>query len=110
MSDRLAQLADIVLRIEAEMRRLDIWERQPPSAAALASTLPFCYDTLQFPQWVQWVFLSRMQQIIQAGGPLPANSGIHAMVEHYCRENGLEAPTWIALFAEFDRALSDHNA
>lgn len=36
-----------------------------PSDAALASTAPFCFDTLEFHAWLEWVFLPRMQQTIE---------------------------------------------
>ena len=48
MDERRSEIAQVILGIEAEMRKAGLWESQPPSRAALASVQPFCYDTLTF--------------------------------------------------------------
>lgn len=42
---RLHALADVLLDLEAELRRLELWEDIAPSPEQLQSELPFCYDT-----------------------------------------------------------------
>lgn len=67
-SDHLAgQLADCLLRIEMELRQLQLWEQERPPEEAFASTEPFCIDTLAFTQWLQFVFLERMSVLIENG-------------------------------------------
>lgn len=68
--------------LEAEMRALDLWSAVPPSAEAMASTMPFMYDTLEFHQWLQWVFVPRLHALRDAGSPLPGNCHTHALGEH----------------------------
>ena len=51
--DRIGEMAEVVLGIEAEMRKAGLWESQPPPREALTSRQPFCYDTLNFSQWLQ---------------------------------------------------------
>ncbi|AMX03108.1 YqcC family protein [Microbulbifer thermotolerans] len=80
-----SEVAEQLLLIEAEMRRLDLWAAQPPSAEALASTEPFCVDTLTLPQWLQFIFLPRMRQLIERELPLPRQCGIAPMAEEYFR-------------------------
>ncbi len=65
--------------IERELKALSWWESVPPSARALASTEPFCLDTLSFPQWLQFVLLPRMQVLLDAGAPLPSRISIYPM-------------------------------
>jgi uncharacterized protein YqcC (DUF446 family) len=84
-SDIFSDVADRLLSIEAEMRRIGVWSGEPPSAEALASTQPFCIDTLAFTEWLQFVFLVRMKIIVEQGHGLPDVSGIAPMAEEYFR-------------------------
>lgn len=110
MAESHARAADLVLRIELELRRLDLWAAAPPSPQALRSEAPFCCDTLPLEQWLQWVFLPRMRALIEAGAALPARSGIHP----YAEESGLgrdpRAGELLALIRRFDRLIEDHGA
>lgn len=38
-------------------------------------------DTLEFAQWLQWIFLPRMKVILERDLPLPNASGILEMAE-----------------------------
>lgn len=100
----LSEIADVMLAIESELRRLELWSDERPSVEALSSPQPFCYDTLQFTQWVQWVFLPRMKQIIEQGGPLPAQSAIKPMVEEMMKD--VDAANFIGLFDRFDQLIT----
>ncbi len=104
--DRLSQAADLLLNLEAEMRRQGLWESEPPSEEAFASTLPFCCDTLSFPQWMQFVFLKRMKELIEAGAPLPTQSGIAPMAEEWFTGSDPELVHLIRLLREFDDLMS----
>lgn len=74
-------LAESLLDIEAELRRLDWWGSESPCAQSLASVEPFCVDTMAFEQWLQWVFLPRMRQLLEQADELPARSGLAEMAE-----------------------------
>lgn len=78
---QLHELADCLLAIEVELRGLGWWSAAAPSPAALQSAQPFCVDTLTFEEWLQWVFLPRMQQIIENQAALPQQSAIAEMAE-----------------------------
>lgn len=79
------QLADNLLQIEIELRRIDAWSSEAPPAEAFQSTAPFCVDTLNFTQWLQFVFIERMKVIIENKQPLPTVSGIAPMAEEHFR-------------------------
>ena len=76
------QMADLLLEIEAEMRRIDLWEDQPPAPQALQSLIPFCHDTLRFEQWLQWVFLAKMKRVLEGNEECPSSSDIAPLAEH----------------------------
>ena len=65
------------------MRRNDLWEEQAPSERRMASTQPFCCDTLHFHQWLQWQFLPRMHDILAQELDLPENSAILPYAEEF---------------------------
>lgn len=94
------QLADLLLQIEAELRHQALWEGSTPSAAALLSTTPFCADTLHFNQWLQWLFVPRMKQILEQSLPLPQQCDIHTYVEQQCHGNCEELLRLIKRFDE----------
>lgn len=75
---RLHALLD---ELEEELRQLDWWEQHAPSAQALQSQEPFCIDTLEFAQWLQWVFISRMRTLLNVGHALPNQCAIHEAAE-----------------------------
>lgn len=81
MSVTLYELAGCLLDIEAELRRLDWWSSEEPCARLLASTEPFCIDTMAFEQWLQWVFLPRMKMLLEQSEDLPQRSAITEMAE-----------------------------
>ncbi|MGP9827673.1 YqcC family protein [Ectopseudomonas khazarica] len=106
MDARVNALAEHLLLIERELRVLGWWQELAPSAAALASQEPFCVDTLTFEQWLQWIFLPRMKQLLEAGAALPSVSGIQPMAEMVYREQSGVARRLLELLGEFDRLLT----
>ena len=81
MDGRFLQIAEQLLLIERELRVQGWWETESPGEQALSSQQPFCIDTLAFEQWLQWIFLPRMKQMLEAGAALPSVSGIQPMAE-----------------------------
>ena len=79
---------------------------RPPPAAALKSTLPFCFDTLAFEQWLQWVFVPRFWTLLQQRGPLPERCGIAPMADVWFADKPVEASDLIELLRTFDQALT----
>ncbi len=82
-------LIDTLNQIEQELKTLDLWSDSSPTAAALASTQPFCIDTLSLPEWLQFVFLPRMHALIEAQHPLPQRCGIAPIAEEHFKQQPL---------------------
>ena len=57
------RVAALLIDLEGALRSRLLWDADEPSPEALASTQPFCIDTLDFPQWLQFVFLPRMRAL-----------------------------------------------
>ena len=106
MHDIPRRIADVLFELETEMRALDWWEDNKPPARALASQQPFCVDQLTFEQWLQWIFLPRMEEIIEAGQPLPGQSGIFVYAEECLRHHGSRSAHLLALLKRFDELVT----
>jgi uncharacterized protein YqcC (DUF446 family) len=107
MDERFPQVAEQLLLIERELRVLGWWSDSPPGNEVLASREPFCVDTLEFEQWLQWIFLPRMKVILEQDLPLPNASGIVEMAEMVYATRQAEVQVLQKLLAQFDRLITD---
>lgn len=103
---RLDQITDSLLQIEVELRKLGEWQSDVPPAEAFESTQPFCLDTMDFTQWLQFVFIERMKQLVEADMPLPSASGIAPMAEEHFRGRSQSGAGLIRVLVEMDTLLS----
>jgi uncharacterized protein YqcC (DUF446 family) len=99
-------LAQQLRLIEGELRQQGWWGAVPPTPEALASEQPFAVDSMSFEQWLQWLFLPRMQQLLECGGPLPSACGIQAMAEMVLQDRARQARVLLELLGEFDRLIA----
>ena len=102
----LDRVTDGLLKIEIELRELDVWQHEPLPDEAFESSQPFCLDTMEFTQWLQFVFLDRMKSLVEAGHPLPSVSGIAPMAEEHFRGRQESGDGLIQALDEMDRLLS----
>ena len=104
MRDRLGGL---LKALETELRAQERWEEQAPPPQALASTQPFAVDTLSFDQWLQWIFLPRMNELLVLQLPLPGNSAIAPMAEEVYDTTDLGAARIIMVLTDIDLLLCE---
>lgn len=104
--DKYSEVADSLLRIEIELRRLSAWSEMPPPAEALQSVQPFCIDTLEFVEWLQFIFLPRMKALIERGQVLPSVSGMAPMAEEYFQDKSWSGEFLIRELQVVDQLLS----
>lgn len=101
------EIATMLLEVEADLRRLQLWQDEWPSEEALASTQPFCVDTMTLPQWLQFVFLPRMRYLVEAEMPLPQKCGIAPMAEEFFRGSELGVAGLIKTLEHIDSRLGE---
>jgi uncharacterized protein YqcC (DUF446 family) len=99
-------VAELLIDIEAQLRQLGLWEREPPPPQALASDQPFSVDTLTLPQWLQFIFLPTLYRLLAEGQPLPGRCGIAPMAQEYFRGLALASATLEQTLLKMDRILS----
>ena len=104
------QVHALLIDVEAHLRQMGLWESEPPSAAALASTQPFCIDTMGFEQWLQFIFLPTMYRLLEAGESLPTECAIAPMAEEYFRGTELPTQPLERTLAAVDRVLTGGTA
>lgn len=108
MSDINTLLRQQLQQLETELRAASLWSAQPPSEAAMASTMPFMYDTLQIEEWLQWVFVPRLHALLDANAGLPGSCSVHPLAEHEWTNrlpNGTHGAA-LKLLAEIDATLT----
>lgn len=104
--NQLVQASQLVAELKLAMQKESIWLDMRPSAEAFASKEPFCIDTMTFAQWLQFVFVERMQALIDAKATLPTNASITPLAEEYFKLNGIKAPQVIETLSQLDRLMS----
>ena len=95
MNHLLNELSDV-------LKAHKLWSNTPPNEHAFTSTAPFCYDTMRFEQWLQFVFIVRMKQVIAAQQPLPIGANITPMAEQMLGDY----PEVIDVIKKIDKALN----
>ncbi|WP_371372820.1 YqcC family protein [Thalassotalea aquiviva] len=92
--------------LEQELKNLGLWQQEGIDEDLLQSTQPFCIDTLSFEQWLQFVFLTKMHQMIEANQALPNNIAICPMAEESFKSLGQNASDLINIIGDIDQCLS----
>lgn len=62
--------------IEALLREQGQWRAIAPDASVFESTQPFCMDTLEPFEWLQWVLIPRMHALLDGHHPLPGSFAV----------------------------------
>ena len=91
------QLAALLNSLEVELRVQGRWERQSPPDEALRSTQPFAFDSLGFDQWLQWIFVARLNHLLVHQLPLPGRCAVRPMAEEVYAPDDAAAARLIAI-------------
>ena len=104
MDERAPAVAALVKRIEAELKVIGYWQSTPPPPAAFTNMGPFGINTLTFVQWLQFVLIPRVRELIASASPFPASSSVASQA---IRELDADpaAPTLVSLLVEFDELI-----
>jgi len=98
-------LEQLIISIETEMRRLELWGSVSPPSHAMRSNTPFCADTLDCEEWMQWIFLPRLRRI-QSGSLRPRfRSNVAAYCEECFSVRGIRAEALLRLVRQCDEIL-----
>lgn len=108
MPDRAEAVLLLLQDVEREMRGLGLWSDEAPEPERLASKMPFCYDTLPFPEWLQWVFLPKLRVMLELHQALPHKCNIAPLADEWFKAQGIQqdARKLQEVIRDLDRLLS----
>jgi len=104
--DELSLLLDL---LERELRAQGRWEDEAPAPEALRSSEPFAVDTLTFDQWLQWILLPRMHELLVRQLPLPADCAILPMAEEVYDTHDPACARILSIIGQIDALLTAHE-
>ncbi|MGB5447152.1 MAG: YqcC family protein [Psychromonas sp.] len=81
--DKHRLLLPLLQQLENEIRHIGLWQEVKPSQQALASRAPFAIDSMNFVQWLQFIFLNKMGELVRFSQPLPESMLILPMATEY---------------------------
>lgn len=98
------QQVQVLLReLKTSMQSVELWDSTTPASSAFESNLPFCCDTMYFHEWLQYVFVPKMQVIVEQREPLPGSMVLLPMAEEMLpvQKNMLEVMVVLKQIDEF---------
>jgi antitoxin component YwqK of YwqJK toxin-antitoxin module/uncharacterized protein YqcC (DUF446 family) len=103
----MASYKEVFLKIneiEAELKRLNRWQSEPLPDSAYEDMGPFGMNSISPEQWIQFVLIPRVEEIIASRGEFPKESqvGVWAL-QNLAHDN--EADRLCALLGEFDELI-----
>jgi uncharacterized protein YqcC (DUF446 family) len=90
-----------IAAIETEMKRIGFWQAEPLGPAQYNFQRAFAMDTMAFSQWLQFIFIPRVNEIIASEGQFPEQSMVGAQAVREF-DSYPEASDLIRLLSEFD--------
>jgi len=93
-----------------QLAHANLYSEQPPTTAQLASSEPFAVDTMRFEQWLQFVFVPKLRQMIEESQALPKAIAILPMAEQTFFARNIDAPMVLSTLAKIDALLSGQHA
>ncbi len=103
------RITTLLIDLEIALQQAQRWTEEPPSPQAMASTEPFCIDTLDFDQWLQFVFLPRMRNVIDHRLHLPEKCEVAVMAETVWPNDRGFLPV-IALLRALDECVNNRKS
>ncbi|HEY6333758.1 MAG TPA: YqcC family protein [Blastocatellia bacterium] len=91
--------------IEQEMRRVGLWQDQPLAPDKYNFKKAFGMDTMAYSQWLQFIFIPRVREIIATEGQFPTSSSVGAQAIREF-DTQPDSERLVTLLYEFDRSIN----
>lgn len=85
--DARLKVEQVLKELQDELNRLGYWKGQLENPERTNSNEPFCADTLEFTEWLQWVFIPRMRTVIRNDMQLPFRCDVTPRMEIWTMES-----------------------
>jgi uncharacterized protein YqcC (DUF446 family) len=103
------QVKAVLQSLQQTMNLAGHWSDIAVSTEALSSQQPFCMDTMNFSQWLQFVFIPKMLAMIETNEVLPTlvkGQGIEPMASEVYKNTDADRAI-ITLIRQLDDLLQD---
>lgn len=101
-----ASLPEGIQAVDAALSGLGLRSATSPSPEAFASVQPFCVDTMTFPEWIQFVFLPKLEGMLEGGEPMPSWCDVAPMAEEYFRNLEQDGSVLIEALRRLDEQVT----
>jgi uncharacterized protein YqcC (DUF446 family) len=95
--------------LEDELHDKGLWQEIKPEQQALDSKEPFAIDTLNFVQWLQFIFLDKMAQLVRSSQPLPQSMLVLPMAEEYFKRLPMNSAEILRIIARIDQVVNEQS-
>ncbi len=99
------QVAVLLQALSCALQEANLWSECPPSKRAMSSTAPFACDTMCFENWLQFIFIPKMEMLLVNNDPLPSNIAILPMAEEMLSSTPAVNEV-VRVIAQLDEVLS----
>lgn len=101
-----AEVQSLLGALEQYLRRSGQWSEERPTREALESVVPFCCDQLTLAQWLQFIFIGRLHELLETGDPLPDVCAIAPYAEMVASQGEAVTPELLRLIQALDEAVT----
>ena len=101
------KIKQLLLLLERSLRDAELWSTEEIAEDRLASKVPFCADTLSYPELLQFVFIRKMQALIEGEDDLPSASGLFPMAQVYFGRDIFRYRELAGILLKLDRTIRE---
>lgn len=101
------KIKQLLLLLERSLMDAELWSTEEIAEDRLASKVPFCADTLSYPEWLQFVFIRKMQALIEGEDDLPSASGLFPMAQVYFGRDIFRYRELAGILLKLDRTIRE---
>lgn len=103
-SNNAESLVSLLNELSLLLKTMQLASESPPSPDAMNSTAPFACDTMSLADWLEYIFIPKMLEMIVKGSVLPTEVSV-APIAEYHYGHGKEYQSLIALIKKLDSRL-----
>jgi uncharacterized protein YqcC (DUF446 family) len=101
------EIAAQLIELEAGLRQLGLWSGDVRSPESLVSDQPFAVDVLEMEQWLQYVFLPTLYNLLKQDAPMPEQCAVAPMAEETLGKKPIPCKALIATLRDLDRLITE---
>lgn len=108
MSGNILLISNYLNELEEELKALQLWggEQGRPEEKAFLDPNPFCLDSMDFHQWLEYVLIAKFREMIAAENPLPDKMCVHTYAQEKYRGQWSKYRNLIVILRKLDEEVS----